>query len=153
MRKTDNIRTRTIAEWLELVEKYFDALTTRQEEEELKKFLATPAADAQCFNEIKAVMGYFSSQKAKKKKQRSKIQKIARWSIAAAVVALAATFAWNGSSNEENICIVYVNGIKYTDEAVVMKEMQQTFHMMGCTAEEYSIEGQLNDMFNTINSF
>lgn len=153
MRKTDNIRTRTIAEWLELVEKYFDALTTRQEEEELKKFLASPAADAQCFNEIKAVMGYFSSQKSKKKKLRNKIQKITRWSIAAAIVAIAATFAWNSISNEENICIAYVNGIKYTDEAMVMKEMQQTFCMMGNTAEEYSIEEQLNDMFNTINSF
>ena len=54
---------------------------------------------------------------------------------------------------EENICIAYVNGIKYTDEAMVMKEMQQTFCMMRNTAEEYSIEEQLNDMFNTINSF
>lgn len=153
MKETDKIRTRTIAEWLELVEKYFDALTTSQEEQELKKFLATPAADAQCFNEIKAVMGYFSSQKTRKKKQRSKIKKIARWSIAAATIAIAATFAWNGRSNEENICIAYVNGVKYTDEAVVMKEMQQTFCMMGNTAEEYSIEEQLNDMFNTINSF
>ena len=98
-------------------------------------------------------MGYFSSQKAKKKKQRNKTKKIARWSIAAAIVAIATTFAWNGNSNEESICIAYVNGIKYTDEAVVMKEMQQTFCMMGNTAEEYSIEEQLNDMFNTINSF
>lgn len=153
MRKTDHIRTRTITEWLEIVDKYFDALTTRQEEEELKKFLASPAADAQCFNEIKAVMGYFSSQKTKKKKQRSKIHKIARWSIAVATVAIAAIFAWNGNCNKENICIAYVNGIKYTDEVVVMKEMQQTFRMMGNTDEEYSIEEQLNDMFNTINSF
>lgn len=153
MRKKTDTANRTTAEWLELVEKYFDALTTQQEEQELKKFLATPAADAQCFNEIKAVMGYFSSQKAKKKKQRNKTKKIARWSIAAAIVAIATTFAWNGNSNEESICIAYVNGIKYTDEAVVMKEMQQTFCMMGNTAEEYSIEEQLNDMFNTINSF
>ena len=153
MRKKTDTANRTTAEWLELVEKYFDALTTQQEEQELKKFLVTPAADAQCFNEIKAVMGYFSSQKAKKKKQRNKTKKIARWSIAAAIVAIAATFAWNSRSNEENICIAYVNGIKYTDEAMVMKEMQQTFCMMGNTAEEYSIEGQLNDMFNTINSF
>ena len=153
MRKKTDTANRTTAEWLELVEKYFDALTTAQEEQELKTFLVTPAADAQCFNEIKAVMGYFSSQKAKKKKQRNKTKKIARWSIAAAIVAIAATFAWNSRSNEENICIAYVNGIKYTNEAMVMKEMQQTFCMMGNTAEEYSIEGQLNDMFNTINSF
>ena len=63
MRKKIDTANRTTAEWLELVEKYFDALTTQQEEQELKKFLVTPAADAQCFNEIKAVMGYFATQK------------------------------------------------------------------------------------------
>jgi hypothetical protein len=114
----------------------------------------TPAADAQCFNEIKAVMGYFATQKAIKKRAKSHVPNIAKWStVAAAIVAIAATFAWNSRSNEENICIAYVNGIKYTDEAMIMKEMQQTFCMMGNTAEEYSIEEQLNDMFNTINSF
>ena len=154
MRKKTDTVNRTTAEWLELVEKYFDALTTQQEEQELKNFLATPAADAQCFNEIKAVMGYFATQKAIKKRAKSHVPNIAKWSaVAAAIVAIAATFAWNSRSNEENICIAYVNGIKYTDEALVMKEMQQTFCMMGNTAEEYSIEEQLNDMFNTINSF
>ena len=154
MRKKTDTANRTTAEWLELVEKYFDALTTQQEEQELKKFLVTPAADAQCFNEIKAVMGYFATQKAIKKRAKSHVPNIAKWSaVAAAILAIAATFAWNSISNEENICIAYVNGIKYTDEAMVMKEMQQTFCMMGNTAEEYSIEEQLNDMFNTINSF
>ena len=154
MRKKTDTANRTRAEWLELVEKYFDALTTQQEEQELKKFLVTPAADAQCFNEIKVVMGYFATQKAIKKRAKSHVPNIAKWSaVAAAIVAIAATFAWNSRSNEENICIAYVNGIKYTDEAMVMKEMQQTFCMMRNTAEEYSIEEQLNDMFNTINSF
>lgn len=154
MRKKTDTANRTTAEWFELIEKYFDALTTQQEEQELKKFLVTPAADAQCFNEIKAVMGYFATQKAIKKRAKSHVPNIAKWSaVAAAIVAIAATFAWNSRSNEENICIAYVNGIKYTDEAVVMKEMQQTFRMMESTAEEYSIEEQLNDMFNTINSF
>ena len=154
MRKKTDTANRTTAEWLELVEKYFDALTTQQEEQELKNFLATLAADAQCFNEIKAVMGYFATQKAIKKRAKSHVPNIAKWSaVAAATIAIAATFAWNSRSNEENICIAYVNGIKYTDEAMVMEEMQQTFCMMGNTAEEYSIEEQLNNMFNTINSF
>ena len=41
MRKKTDTANRTRAEWLELVEKYFDALTTQQEEQELKKFLVT----------------------------------------------------------------------------------------------------------------
>ncbi len=152
MRKKTDTVNKTTAEWLEIVEKYFDALTTQQEEEELKKFLASPAADAQCFNEIKAVMGYFATQKAKKR-ARSHVPNIAKWSAVAAAAAIAVTLAWNGSSNEENICIAYVNGIKCTDEAVVMKEMQRTFCMMVNTAEEYTIEEQLNNIFNTINNF
>ena len=136
------------------MERYFDATTTPEEEKALRAFLATDESNTADFNEIKAVMGYFATQKAIKKRAKSHVPNIAKWSaVAAAIVAIAATFAWNSRSNEENICIAYVNGIKYTDEAMVMKEMQQTFCMMGNTAEEYSIEEQLNDMFNTINSF
>ena len=153
MRKKADTKNRTTAEWLELVEKYFDALTTPHEEQELKRFLATPAADAQCFNEIKAVMGYFATQKAIKKREKSRIHRIAKWSAVAAVAALAMTLTWHTDSSEKDICIAYINGKKYTSEAIVMQEMHRTLHIMGSTAEEYSIEKQLNSIFNTINNF
>ena len=152
MKKEDKNNTgRSISEWEELAERYFDALTTLQEEEELRKFLGTPQASSPRFDEIKAVMGYFATRKAASSKRKGNT---IWWSAAAIVAVLISTALWYSVPQPtHDICIAYVNGVKYTDDAVVMKEMQQTFRMMGNTAEEYSIEGQLYDMFNTINSF
>ena len=152
MKEKTNTGNRTVAEWLELSEKYFDALTTPREEEELKRFLATTGANAQCFDEIKAVMGYFSTKRAIKKVRSQHAAKIAGWSSAAAT-ALALTFAWNGGNSEKDICIAYVDGIEYTNEALAMREMQRTFSIMASTTEGHLIEEQLNDIFNTINNF
>lgn len=152
MKEKRDTGNRTVAEWLELSEKYFDALTTPREEEELKRFLATTGANAQCFDEIKAVMGYFSTKRAAKKKRSLRTAKIAGWSVAAAT-ALALTFAWNGGNSEKDICIAYINGIEHKNEALAMREMQRTFSIMASTTEEHSVENQLNNMFNTINNF
>ena len=47
--------TKEIEYWLALSERYFDALATNEEEKALAQFLASDAADAPAFNEIKAV--------------------------------------------------------------------------------------------------
>ena len=62
--------------------------------------------------------------------------------------------AFTLSGDEKRIYFQNLNRMPAAEELImVMKEMQQTFCMMGNTAEEYSIEEQLNNMFNTINSF
>ena len=65
--KTDK---RSNEEWLALIERYYDALTTPQEELELKIFLASPDANAPCFDEIKATLSYFSASRPKGAKQQ-----------------------------------------------------------------------------------
>ena len=49
---------RSIREWEELVERYFDALTTDAEEQQLRSFLLSSEAVGEVFDEAKAVMGF-----------------------------------------------------------------------------------------------
>ena len=59
--KNENKRTK--AEWLDIVERYFDATTTPEEEKALRAFLATDESNTADFDEIKVVMGYLSTAK------------------------------------------------------------------------------------------
>ena len=45
----------TIDKYKQLVERYFEATTTEEQEDKLRAFLATPQADDASFDEIKAV--------------------------------------------------------------------------------------------------
>ena len=47
----------TIDKYKQLVERYFEATTTEEQEERLRDFLTTPQADDAYFDEIKAVLG------------------------------------------------------------------------------------------------
>ena len=47
----------TIDKYKQLVERYFDATTTEEQEDKLRAFLTTPQADDAYFDEIKAVLG------------------------------------------------------------------------------------------------
>jgi hypothetical protein len=136
-------------EWLTLIERYYDALTTPQEEELLKKFLAAPEADAPCFDEIKATLAYFAVSKQTHKKKRT-VKRILTRSIAAAAAILIAIISVWQADNEQDICIAYINGRIVTDEAVVMQQMHSTMALISQTTEEYTIEKQLSNMFNTV---
>ena len=48
-------KEKDIKQWLAIVEKYFDATATAEEEKALAAFLATEESDIPEFNEVKAV--------------------------------------------------------------------------------------------------
>ena len=59
MKNEKNIQhIRSIQEWEDRVERYFDALTTDAEERELRDFLLTPEAVGPVFDEARATMGF-----------------------------------------------------------------------------------------------
>ena len=47
--------------WLEIVNRYFEAETTEEEERLLKRFLASDEAQGAEFDEARAVMGVFAT--------------------------------------------------------------------------------------------
>ena len=148
MKKEEKYNTkRSISEWEELAERYFDALTTLREEEELREFLGSPQASSPRFDEIKAVMGYFATRKATNRKRKGNAIK---WSAAATVAAIISTTLWYSAPQPtHDVCIAYIDGKEFTDEAIVLQQMQRTMQTMSNTIESNSVEKQLNNIFST----
>ena len=154
-------RNNDIEYWLALSEKYFDALTTKEEEKALTRFLASEAANDTAFNEIKAVMGYFRTgkdiaQKTKKKRNRT-IGKTVKWvSIAACIAAIAligTPIGQQGSlaaPGNKDIYYACIDGKEYTDEEFVMQHMLATMSRMSSSGDNV-IEQQMEAMFRINN--
>ena len=144
--------------WLALSEKYFDALTTGEEEKALAQFLASDAADHPAFNEIKAVMGYLSTGKSiTKKKKMHTVGKVTQW---ASIAACAAAIAYIGTQmgqdktltepESKEIYYAYIDGKEYTDEEFVMQHMLATMSRMSSSGDNV-IEQQMGAMFRINN--
>ena len=139
--------------WLALSEKYFDALTTDEEEKALAQFLASDAANSSAFNEIKAVMGYMSTGKSiaqKAKKRARRIGNAIQWaSVAACTAAIAilgTSIAQQATPGSKDIYYAYIDGKEYTDEEFVMQHMLATMNRMSDTSNNI-IEEQMGAMF------
>ena len=151
--------TKNTEYWLELSEKYFDALTTGEEEKALAQFLASDAACDPAFNEIKAVIGYLSTgrsiaKKAKEKKRRT-IGKVVQWASIAACIAVIAIIGTSirqhdthveTTQGSKEIYYACIDGKEYTNEEFVMEQMLATMNKMSNTSN-YVIEEQMEAMF------
>lgn len=138
---------RTIQEWKELVERYFDALTTDTEEQELKSFLLSPEAVGKIFDEAKAVMGFLKvGQSLHQQKSSHPIKYY--WKAAAIVCAIVGSATiWNVSNRMQNVCEAYIYGTKCTEVAMVMSQMKHSLDKINYPAENDIVETQLNDFF------
>ena len=155
-KRTD--RNYDVEYWLALSEKYFDALTTIEEEKTLAQFLASDAANDPAFNEIKAVMGYLSTGKSiTKKKKMHTVGKAMQW---ASIAACAAAIAYIGTQmgqdrtlaepESKEIYYAYIDGKEYTDEEFVMQHMLATMSRMSSSGDNV-IEQQMGAMFRINN--
>ena len=139
--------------WLALCEKYFDALTTNEEEKALLHFLASDAANHPAFNEIKAVMGYLSTGKSiTKKKKMHTVGKAMQWASMAACIAVTAVIGTSiyrqgtlPTTGNRDIFYACIDGKEYTDEEFVMQHMLATMNKMSSTSTG-TIEEQLGTM-------
>lgn len=139
--------------WLALCDKYFDALTTNEEEKALLHFLASDAANHPAFNEIKAVMGYLSTGKSiTKKKKMHTVGKAMQWASMAACIAVTAVIGTSiyrqgtlPATGNREIFYACIDGKEYTDEEFVMQHMLATMNKMSSTSTG-TIEEQLGAM-------
>ena len=138
---------RPIQEWEELVERYFDALTTDAEEQELRSFLLSPEAVDKVFDEAKAVMGFLKvGQSLHQKKASHSIKHY--WKAATIVCAIVGSATiWNVSNRMQNVCEAYIYGTKCTEVAMVMSQMKHSLDKVNYPAENDIVETQLSDFF------
>lgn len=142
------------AYWKALTERYFEAETTRKEEEELKAFAAS-TTDAD-FDELRAVMGYLAVGRTHNAPTpKTSTLRIALYlRVAAAAILLLIALPWGyrqlSQPQEENICLAYVGGKLLTDADEVMALMHQTMQEMEVEDTSMLVEKQLSDLFSTI---
>lgn len=152
-------KKKNIEYWLTIAEKYFDATATAEEEKALAAFLAYEESDIPDFNEIKAVMGYLATARSVEKKHTKGRKQAsgsfaARWSAAAAAIAITAYIGFQFNKVEtadKDVYIVNINGEIYTDKEMVLTYMHQTMAVIGSTTKKNSVEEQLGAMFSIAN--
>ena len=135
--------------YIDLSDRWFDALLTGDEERELKAFLAS--TDDPDFDEVKAVAGFFAVGKALSKDRPAAAARPLprgagfRWAaafVAASLVLVAAI----GLYHRQNDCYILAYGEKSTDVQLAFDDMSATLE--GIFGESEDVGEELFDLFN-----
>ena len=138
--------------YLDLAERWFDALLTGDEERELKAFLA--GTDDPDFDEVKAVAGFFATGKAVATEKVSIDTHISpvsvrfRWIATVAVAVSLAFVAAIGLRHRQNDCYILTYGEKLTDSQAALADMTATLADLFEEGEDVGVE--LSDLFNPV---
>lgn len=141
--------TKNKSYYMDLADRWFDALLTGDEELELKSFLAS--TEDPDFDEVKAVAGYFAAGKALSKGRpaatASPLPRAAgfRWAAAFAAACLVLVAAI-GLYHRQNNCYILAYGEKSTDVQLVLADMSATLE--GIFGESEDVGEELFDLFN-----
>lgn len=134
-----------------LIERYFNADTTVDEEQTLRTELATSSLNSPVIDEARAVMGFSLVQPAEIKHAAKRYP----WMRAAASIAILATIAIAGSHisnrNTPAECFAYVDGEKITDKSTVLNMMFEGLSNVADAAAE-SQEQALSSFENLVSA-
>ena len=107
---------------MELMQRYFDAETSPDEERALALYAAS--TDDPAFQELRGVLGYLSIGRQNKAK---KVRTVRFFSmVAAASVAIATALGITLSNQRQNSCIRYTYGNKEDDETSIMESVESS---------------------------
>lgn len=140
----------------EMIERYFEATLSEEEETALKAFLVSPEGQAPEYDEVRAVMGYFATGRRlgsahlpsrslnAHSRSLSRSKGISRIIAVAAGLAILLTLGVN-IYNKQNICVSFVDGKKVTDKEVVMNDVDNI--LADLLSDRIGMEEQLNEFF------
>ena len=129
--------------WNILVNKYFEAETTPEEERRLRRFLAE--TDDPAFDDVRAVMGFLSVRKERHAAEKG----VRRWTASVAVAAsliLLSVLGLNLAGRDD--CVMYAYGEKTTDRTVVMNDVSDILTDLFSDDQGPDVAGQLTELFN-----
>lgn len=128
--------------YLELMQRYFDAETSPEEEKELALYAAS--TDDPAFEDLRGVLGYIGiGQQIKAKKAR-----VVRFYsiVAAASVAVVTAVGITLLTPNHNSCIRYTYGNKDVDETAIMESVESS--LADFFAGKTPAEANLFDLFD-----
>lgn len=140
-----------------LIERYFEAETSAEEERKLRDILLELSAPDEEEREALAVMGYASVKPARKPRMNVSLGKrMLRYAAVSGgliVIAAGLATAWNiGMREHQPQCIAYVGGVEITDEAHIMALISTQLSEMAHISEEMDTEimGDFNEIRNAL---
>lgn len=138
-----------------LIEAYFDCTLSEQEEQQLKQMLATTTEDTADVREAKAVLGVFAMERKFSKGtpiQHSR-KHIVRYAAAAiAVFAIVFGGIKYAEYQNDNACVMFVNGEKISNENIVFAQMMGQIDDISEAADynDQTMDSQLDDMASVL---
>ncbi|MBQ9555793.1 MAG: hypothetical protein IJV05_06180 [Muribaculaceae bacterium] len=137
-----------------LIERYFDGMTTVEEEDAMRLKLAHCPWSSQAIDDAKAVMGYFAVHSCQQGRHATRGMGQRSIGIAASVAIILAIggFAIWHQQQASDICIAYVNGEVVRDNDKVMTLVNQDLNRMdnatNAMAEQLSSLGEALELDN-----
>jgi hypothetical protein len=118
-----------------LLEKYYEGLTSAEEERQLHQFLCRPNLSER-YAADRAMLGFFAGEKAVvKSKRKPVILPMVRWtSVAAALIG--GIFLVRTVMAEQPHCYAYIDGVKVTDVTVVKAEAMRSIREVASGPDE-----------------
>jgi len=123
-----------------LLERYYEGLTSVEEESFLQAWLSKPDVPAR-FDADKALFGYFAGQQNRPVKKHNVLRFAAWFSAAAAVLALLLVTG-NAFSRDTND-YVFIQGKKYTNLILAKKQAESTLSLLSEEQDEVSKSSSL----------
>ncbi len=143
-----------------LIERYFDASATPQEEASLRAFLISEEGADSRYDEVRAVMSYMAmgrkihAPQPQRQAAASRVPMRRKWNYAAAaaiaVFILGSALWLPGTIRQDNVCIAYVGGQKITQPDAVVSAMFSSLEAVSRPDEVPAVDQQLEDMFGTL---
>lgn len=124
--KTTDKHTPERERYLEMAERYFLAELSLEEEQELKLFITHEGLNDSSFDEIRAVMGFFSAKRESLGKQSRAGNKVLPfvWRAAGAAAAIALLLVLWPKKDAHQDYISYSDGRTVTDPEMVMQNVE-----------------------------
>ena len=139
--------------WKALEERYFEGLTTKEEERLLRQFLSTEMAQTEDFEELRAVMGFLAMGKAERKQKQIPLwrsPKVMRWSATACFLLLAGIGVYH--LMPRTTYVAYVDGRRTTDKMEVLAQMHGVMADINADTPTSTMEASMSDLLNTLNT-
>ena len=139
--------------WKTLEERYFDGLTTDEEERLLRQFLATEEAQTAEFEALRAVMGYIAMGKVEHKKKVVPLWRrpeVVRWSAAACLVILGGVGLLH--LMPRTTYVAYIDGRRTTNKMEVIAQMHSVMSDVNADTPTSEMEASMSNLLNTLNT-
>lgn len=139
--------------WKALEERYFEGLTTDEEERLLRQFLATEEAQTAEFEELRAVMGYIAMGKVEHKKKIVPLWRrpeVVRWSAAACLVILGGVELLH--LMPRTTYVAYIDGRRTTNKMEVIAQMHSVMSDVNADTPTSEMEASMSNLLNTLNT-